>query len=73
MAACVQEAAVNDEMVARSSRSHCCFVPLRRAYNKSTDAWVLLKRRMGACFTSIARSETRRVADAEGQEIPCAG
>ena len=66
MAACGREAAVNDEMVARSSRSHCCFVPLRRAYHESADAWILLEIRTGVYFTSIARSEIRRVADAEG-------
>ena len=33
VAACVREAAVNDEMVAGSPRSYCYYsVPLRRAY-----------------------------------------
>ena len=34
----MREAAVNDEMFyAGSSRSYYCFVPLRRAYNESTE------------------------------------
>ena len=63
----VREAAINDEMFcAGSSRSYCYFVHLRRAYNQSTEAWMGREREMGACFTSVARSETRRVANAEG-------
>ena len=63
--ACVRKAAVNDEIVAGSSRSSCCFVPLRRAYDESTEVWMRLERRTGAC-TSVARSATQRVGDAEG-------
>ena len=37
----MREAAVNDEMFrARSSRSYCYFVPLRRAYGGSTEGIV---------------------------------
>ena len=37
----VREAAVNNEMFcAENSRSYCYFVPLRRAYNGSTEAWM---------------------------------
>ena len=37
----VREAAVNDEMFcAGNSRSYCYFVPLRRADNEGTKAWM---------------------------------
>ena len=49
MAACVREAAVNDEMVAGS-------------YSTEVSMW--LERSTCAC-TFVARFETRRVSDAE--------
>ena len=49
-----------------SSRSYCYFVSLRHAYNGSNEALMRLERRMGASLTSVARSDTRRVADVEG-------